>query len=436
MTRRRWLAGSKEKQGDWLAQAGRERVSIDLAGHEDIRQQMGMIGLGADDLKLLKAIKPMVEPHLDEVTAAFYNTIMQVDRVDRIIKEHSTVERLRQTLRRHLEEMFDGVVDGDYLERRERVARAHIRIGLETKWYMGAFLALQQTLFDIVNRQVADSDLRYNIRWTISKMLNFEQQLVLEAYEAENRRILEETYERVKDEIKGKIAATSGEAAQVTDEIAASLQTLSETSSGLIRSFTENVGQARQSFDWAGDGKEKLGGLVARMDEISRAADDMSRSLRTFMTSLESIHQVVDLVQQVADQTQLLSLNAAIEAARAGEAGAGFQVVAAEVRKLSDDTKQGIAEIRQLVDRLGEQSGAAASVVRGVVEAIKETRGEAEATNDVFDSIMAAMTGNMNAIVRVEEEFRKLDAAFHEIGAAAQQMAATVDSLYETTKNL
>lgn len=426
----------KTKGENWLERSKREQVTIDLDGQDDVLQQMNMIGLGEAELQLLKTVKSFVEPHLDEVTEAFYAMIMQVDRLQQIIQDNSTVDRLRQTLRIHLDEMFSGKIDGAYVERRLRVAKVHIKIGLETKWYMGAFQSLQQALFSIVARYVADSEQRYVIRETISKVLNFEQQLVLEAYERETNRLLELTYQQVKEDIKSKIAEATREASQSAEQIAASLQALSEGSAEVNRSFMDSVNKARQTEQWAAGGKDRLHQLAERMDDINKTADNMRRSLDAFIQSLASIDQIVSLVEQIADQTQLLSLNAAIEAARAGEAGAGFQVVATEVRKLSEDTKAGIGEIQSLVSLLGSQSSAAVNAVHLADRQIKETRHESVATTEVFDSIMTAMSGNVADIARVEQELQKLDAAFHEIGVAADEVAVSVESLYETTKNL
>jgi len=406
--------GGKDRV-DWLELAKREQVAVKLDSADGKLNQMRMIGLMEDELRLLKAVKPLVEPHLDEVTAAYYDTITKVESVKRLINTHSSVEQLRKLLHAHLEQMFDGVIDAGYLQRRERVAMAHIRIGLETRWYMGAFQALEQSLFRIVNRQVHDGEQARLICTTISKMLNFEQQLVLEAYQAENERMLEDTHRRVKDEIKAKIAEASRE---------------------VNHSFLATAGKMRQTAEWAASGKAKMDELATDMNRLAGLADELGRSFGAFLHSLESVNNMVALVEQVADQTKLLALNAAIEAARAGVAGAGFQVVASEVRKLSENAKGGIGEIQGMVMRLGEQSAAAADGIRQAMAFIRETRGKSEEANDVFDRIMAAMQDNAAEIGRVEVELANLDAAFQQIGAAARQMAAMVDTLHEATKNL
>ncbi len=85
--------------------------------------------------------------------------------------------------------------------------------------------------------------------------------------------------------------------------------------------------------------------LGKTMEKMRRSADEM----RSLEGRTERIEEVIESIVDVADQTELLSLNAAIEAARAGDAGAGFNLVAQQVRKLADRSSRAASEISDLM---------------------------------------------------------------------------------------
>lgn len=74
--------------------------------------------------------------------------------------------------------------------------------------------------------------------------------------------------------------------------------------------------------------------------DVNKQIQDLSSESRTVVMELEKIGAIVSSVQKIANQANLLGLNAGIEAARVGEHGRGFTIVANEIRKMAEQSKQ------------------------------------------------------------------------------------------------
>ncbi len=111
--------------------------------------------------------------------------------------------------------------------------------------------------------------------------------------------------------------------------------------------------------DISGNLNENLEQIAATIEEVAASASEImvnQQSLNHNISEVSevvlSINEILSFIRQIADETKMLGLNAAIEAARAGEAGAGFSVVASEIRKLSDQSKDTVANIQNLTRQI------------------------------------------------------------------------------------
>jgi len=159
--------------------------------------------------------------------------------------------------------------------------------------------------------------------------------------------------------------------------------------------------QIKEMADNLGRG---MGEISATIEEIAASASEVTRHQNALNEEIakvkeyaDNINQVMKFIKEIADQTKMLGLNAAIEAARAGEAGRGFGVVAEEIRKLSDDSKNTVSQIRELTAQI---ETALVNTLKASEISLRNTEEQAAATEEIGASVeqLASMAQELNAI--------------------------------------
>jgi methyl-accepting chemotaxis protein len=103
----------------------------------------------------------------------------------------------------------------------------------------------------------------------------------------------------------------------------------------------------------------------------------------------EKIGTIVTSISELANQTNILAINASIQAARAGEKGKGFAVIAAEIRKLAEQSNRSAGEIAGLISNVGTSVRNAATATAGGLAKAKENAEHAELSEKSLRDIAA-----------------------------------------------
>lgn len=114
--------------------------------------------------------------------------------------------------------------------------------------------------------------------------------------------------------------------------------------------------QAKSSVSSMNQINEVLGTIGDAVKNINVTAQSMKNQVEVFVETAQNVVGNITGISSIAEQTNLLALNASIEAARAGEAGKGFAIVAEEIRKLSDATKELLDNMTHLLSELESAS--------------------------------------------------------------------------------
>lgn len=153
---------------------------------------------------------------------------------------------------------------------------------------------------------------------------------------------------------------------------------------------------------------DSLTQISSSMEEIAASAVEVSSNQANLNIEIlnvekmsEEINDVVEFIKEIADETRLLGLNASIEAAKAGTAGLGFGVVAEEIRKLSNDSKQTVIKIREFLNNIRTSVSQTVDMGAGTM---MNSGQQAAAIEQVTASIeeINALTENLKAVVDEE----------------------------------
>lgn len=141
-------------------------------------------------------------------------------------------------------------------------------------------------------------------------------------------------------------------------------------------------------------------------DELAKAATQLATTSQKSMeqaqitsTNSKKTTEALEIVKSIADQTNLLGLNAAIESARAGEHGKGFSVVASEIRKLANQSKESTVSIKSTVDQMNAS-------VNEITQSITESAAVSEEQAASIEEISATIE-SINASLKKLVEFSK-----------------------------
>ncbi|MFC0558943.1 globin-coupled sensor protein [Halalkalibacter alkalisediminis] len=411
------------------------QVEIRVDTNSTVTKQMEIIGLKTEDLMIIRTFQPIIEEHLEQIVNQFYSNLANEPSLMKIINDNSSIDRLKKTLNRHIYEMFSGRINQEFIKQRNVIAHVHVRIGLQPKWYMCAFQDLLLSLVEIIDQHTINKDEFKKALSAVTKILNLEQQLVLEAYELETERIRNEA-EAHTNEIKITVNKNAEDLAAVSEETSSSLQEIS-VKTDEIKKLTESSSNiAVLTEAKSKDGKNRLISLEKIMIHTQANMKNISNEMEQLILTSKKIEQISQIVTSIADQTNLLALNASIEAARAGEHGKGFAVVASEVRKLAENTKDTVAEVSSLVHEINRYTNTMSELITENNKSIEKGTVESSQTNHFFDDILKSMEDMKHQNVLIAGEMKNLAEIFEEINQAAEHVAAASDQLTNITSNL
>lgn len=207
-----------------------------------------------------------------------------------------------------------------------------------------------------------------------------------------------------------------------TAEITATAKEIAVTAEELSQTVSTVAALSDSTATTASNGQQDLDKMAETMQQLIEATATISSKLSQIDDKAANISAVVTTITKVADQTNLLSLNAAIEAEKAGEYGAGFSVVAREIRRLADQTAIATLDIENIVKEM------LSSISTGVMEMDKFSQSVGENASSI-SQISGQMTQIIQQVQSLVPQFDQVQAGMLAQAEGAQQIRVAMEQL-------
>jgi len=254
---------------------------------------------------------------------------------------------------------------------------------------------------------------------------------------------------------------------QFAGVMAAHEQSVQEQASAVVET-TSTVEELAASSRVSAAQAESVATSAKQAQETTRQGVELATRNRTEMTQLEAstthiaaeilslseqaaqIGSIAKLVGELAGETNMLALNAAVEAARAGEHGKGFSVVAAEIRKLADQSKQSaeranqiVADIQKATNTIVMAAEEGSKTSREVGESVRLSLAAFEGVNELAigvhqnaQQVLLNTTQQATAMLQIDEAMKNIKNGAKVIANASTQARAGVANLTEVASKL
>lgn len=391
-------------------------------------ERLQFLNVEQQTLDDIKEAGHYVLPEVDRIVEAFYENVLQDDHLTEIIRTHSNVNQLQTTMRRYVEQFFSGTVDEAYVETRVTVGEVHSHINLSANYFiMGHNLLVQSMTTILMEKLSRRPDEMIRLVLAVQKLATFDQQLIVDVYyETTFKQFLHEISNMLNNVTELDITQDLIESMEKQIMEAHSVTAATEQMSSSIQEVSDHAVRVaegtREAVDSAENSQTVIDGALQDIEEVGQVYDVVMKDVNQLGEEINNTHEVIDVIKEIAEQTNLLALNASIEAARAGEAGQGFAVVATEVQKLSEHTKEQIQQITTNMHTLQEVSGQVTDRIRETGHRVEKSVDGSQQAGEELNKIIATMQG-------INEETTQ-------IAAMSEEQSSTVVEISERNTNM
>ncbi|PJI08525.1 MULTISPECIES: methyl-accepting chemotaxis protein [Clostridium] len=271
--------------------------------------------------------------------------------------------------------------------------------------------------------------------------------------QSENLASISEEIENVSSNVTEAISQVAEGASNQSEDLIHITDILNKFSgklSGIVKEIQIVDSNSREISLMANDSSKEMNELDQSVTNVGSSFKEFCSKIATLVKDINEINEITSLINSIAEQTNLLALNASIEATRAGEAGKGFLVVAEEIGKLAEQSKDSSENINKLINMISKNadtivqesdmmSGEMMSQAKIVGNSIASFRKIVQAVGQVLPKIETVKSSAENIendkkviLTKIDE----LSSISMESSASAEEISASSEEMNASTKEV
>ncbi|MBI5767711.1 MAG: methyl-accepting chemotaxis protein [Verrucomicrobia bacterium] len=232
------------------------------------------------------------------------------------------------------------------------------------------------------------------------------------------------------------LITTSSENVAFSRQIRDSAQQLAEGASAQAASLQETAasleeisGMTKRNAEAASTAKTISATARSAADAGASRMQAMQHAMAGIKTSSDEVTKILQTIDEIAFQTNILALNAAVEAARAGETGAGFAVVAGEVRALAQRSAQAARETAAKLEDSRAKSHQGVELSADVARHFEAIQQHIRELDPLVTGIATASAEQSTGLSQLNQAVSDLDRVVQHNAATAEESAAAASEL-------
>lgn len=232
----------------------------------------------------------------------------------------------------------------------------------------------------------------------------------------------------------GEMSRRTDTLANISEEVLTFVAEMDSTIEELRRSATSTADISRQVREDASAGGDAVYATVEGISEAKASTERVSAVLDELQRNVGQITQILRVIEEITDRTNLLALNAAIIAAQAGEHGAGFTVVADEIRQLADRTRGQTKEISGIIKTVQGVSREAAQAMKDGISRVNRNVELAQNAAASLQKIMGSASQSYEMATKIAASLQEQALASRHLHEVTSRMSDNISEINKATQ--